>query len=507
MSEDLATKTAQIDGPGLKMETRLFINGEFVDAKSGETFTTVNPATEEVIATVQAAGEADVNAAVEAATAAFKTWRKSAGSVRRNLLLKLADLVENHKEELARLESMDNGKPFHVAKDVDLGFVVECYRYYAGWADKVGGGKVIRPTFDSDSVFSYTWHEPIGVVGAIIPWNFPLLMQAWKLGPALAMGCTVVMKLSEKTPLSGLMMCHLIKEAGFPSGVVNVVNGYGPSTGALISEHPGIRKVAFTGSSAVGRKIAQTAANSNMKRVTLELGGKSPMIICKDADLDQAAKACHVGLFINMGQCCCASSRIFIHEDVHDAFVEKVVEMAKRLRTRGDTISDTDDIYCDLGPQVDSIQFNKVLGYIDSGKAEGANCVLGGGRNGEKGYYVQPTVFTEVTDGMTIAKEEIFGPVMQLLKFKTLEEAVERSNRTHYGLAAGICTRDVGTALKVASELDAGTVWINCYDNFDMACPFGGFKSSGWGREKGEYALENYTEVKCVMVPMDAKGW
>jgi len=282
-----------------------------------------------------------------------------------------------------------------------------------------------------------------------------------------------------------------------------VVNGYGAITGAAISSHHGIAKVAFTGSTSTGKAVAQAAVASNMKRVTLELGGKSPMIICKDADLDQAATACHIGLFVNMGQCCCASSRIFIHEDVHDAFVEKVVAMAKRLRTKGDTTSETDAPICDLGPQVDEIQFKKILGYIDSGKADGARCVIGGERDGEKGYFVKPTVFTEVQDEMTIAKEEIFGPVMQLLKFKTLEEAVQRANTTQFGLAAGICTRDVGTALKVASELDAGTVWINCYDNFDMACPFGGYKQSGWGREKGEYALDNYTEVKCVMVPMD----
>eukprot|EP00747_Dinoflagellata_sp_TGD_P163729 gnl/TRDRNA2_/TRDRNA2_182728_c0_seq1.p1 gnl/TRDRNA2_/TRDRNA2_182728_c0~~gnl/TRDRNA2_/TRDRNA2_182728_c0_seq1.p1 ORF type:complete len:525 (-),score=131.71 gnl/TRDRNA2_/TRDRNA2_182728_c0_seq1:121-1635(-) len=489
----------------LKRQTQLFINNEFVDAKSGRTFATINPATEEVICKVQEAGPEDVDAAVAAANAAFPAWKESNGCDRRDMLLRLADLVEQHKDELATLESLDNGKPKHVAHDVDLGFVVECYRYYAGWADKCGG-KVIKPTRDSGSVFAFTWHEPIGAVGAIIPWNFPLLMQAWKLAPALAMGCTVVMKLSEKTPLSGLMMCQLIKEAGFPPGVVNVLNGYGDPCGTAISSHMKLVKVAFTGSSAVGHKVAMAAAASNMKRVTLELGGKSPMIVCKDADLDQAATACHIGLFINMGQCCCASSRIFVHEDVHDAFVAKVTDLAKRLRTKGDTTSKTDIPICDLGPQIDEIQFKKILGYIDDGKKGGAKCVLGGDREGDKGYFVKPTVFTDVTDDMKIAKEEIFGPVMQLMKFKTLEEAIRRANDTHYGLAAGICSRDVGTALKVASKLDAGTVWINCYDNFDMACPFGGFKESGWGREKGEYALENYTEVKCVMVPMDAKG-
>jgi aldehyde dehydrogenase (NAD+) len=488
----------------LPLRTQLFINNDWVDAKSGKTFESIDPRTEEVIAKVQEAGDQDVDMAVAAATEAFKTWKKADGSTRRNLLNKLADLIEKNRARLAEVESLDNGKPYHVAHDVDFNFVIECYRYYAGWADKVGG-KVIKPTQSSD-MFCFTWHEPVGVVGAIIPWNFPVLMQAWKLAPALAMGCTVVMKLSEKTPLAGLLICDLIKEAGFPAGVVNVVNGYGPTTGNAIARHPAISKISFTGSSLTGPKIVCASGETNLKRVSLELGGKSPMIICKDADLDQAVKACHLGLWINMGQCCCASSRIYIHESIQDEFVKKVTEMAKRLRTKGDTTSETDMPACDLGPQVDKIQFDKVLGYIESGKKEGAKCVLGGGRIGDKGYFVQPTVFTGVTDDMKIAKEEIFGPVMQLLTFKTLDEAIQRANKTHFGLAAGICTRDTGTALAAASELDAGTVWINCYDNFDMAAPFGGFKQSGWGRDKSEYALENFTEVKCVMMPMDSKN-
>jgi len=481
----------------------LFINNEFVAAKSGKTFKTVNPATEEVICEIHEAGAADVDAAVQAAKVAFKTWKKSNACDRRDMLLKLADLVEKNRKELAELESLDNGKPEFIADGVDIGFVIECYRYYAGWADK-GGGKVISSTRDTASTFCFTTHEPVGVCGMIIPWNFPLLMQAWKLGPALAMGCTCVMKLSEKTPLSGLMMCHLIKEAGFPPGVVNILNGPG-TTGDMIARHMDVAKVAFTGSSAVGHKIVVAAGESNLKKVSLELGGKSPLIICKDADLEQAATSAHIGLFINMGQCCCASSRLFVHEDVHDAFVEKVMNHAKKLRTQGDVTSETTVPICDLGPQVDKIQFEKILGYIESGKQEGAKVLLGGERQGDKGYYIKPTVFSEVTDEMKIAKEEIFGPVMQIMKFKTLEEAITRANATAYGLAAGICTRDVGTALKTANDLDAGTVWINCYDNFDMACPFGGFKTSGWGREKGEYALENYTQVKCVMLPMDSK--
>lgn len=500
-SDEPAAKKAKI---GLPLRTQLFIGGKWVDSKAGKTFETVNPADESVIASVQEAGAEDVDLAVQAASAAFKGWKQSDGSTRRNLLLKLADLIEQNRDRLAEVESMDNGKPRHVAHDVDLNHVIECYRYYAGWADKVGG-KVIQPTQGTSSTFVFTWHEPIGVVGAIIPWNFPLLMQAWKLAPALAMGCTVVMKLSEKTPLSGLLVCDLISQAGFPAGVVNVVNGFGPTTGEAIARHLEIRKVAFTGSSAVGHHIVKVAGETNLKKVTLELGGKSAMIICKDADIDQAVKACHIGLFINMGQCCCASSRIFIHEDIHDAFVAKVVGMARRLRSQGDLDSQTDIPICDLGPQVDKAQFDKIMGYIEQGKKEGAKLACGGNRLGTKGFYVQPTVFTGVTDDMKIAREEIFGPVMQLLKFSTLESAIERANKTHYGLAAGICTRDVGTALAAARDLEAGTVWINCYDNFDNAAPFGGYKESGWGREKGEYALQNYTEVKCVMMPMDSK--
>merc|ERR1719389_950781 len=342
------------------METNLFINNEFVKAKAGKTFKSINPRTEEVIAEFQCAEKADVDAAVDAAEKAFKTWKKGNGCERRDMLLKLADLVDKHREQLAEMESLDNGKPVHVANGVDIGFVIECYRYYAGWADK-GGGKVINTTRDSGSTMSMTLHEPIGVCGMIIPWNFPLLMQAWKLGPALAMGCTCVMKLSEKTPLSGMLMCHLIKQAGFPPGVVNVINGPG-AAGDMIARHMDISKVAFTGSSAVGHKIVVAAGQTNMKKVTLELGGKSPLIICKDADLKQAAQACHLGLFVNMGQCCCASSRIFIHESIQEEFVKEVIHLASRLRTKGDTTSETDMPICDLGPQVDKIQFDKVLG-------------------------------------------------------------------------------------------------------------------------------------------------
>jgi aldehyde dehydrogenase (NAD+) len=451
------------------------------------------------------AGQEDIDDAVASSTQAFEVYGKSAGCDRRGMMLKLADLIEKHRVQLSQVESMDNGKPQHIADAVDIGFVVECFRYYAGWTDKVAGaGKVLATTRDTHSTFSYTRHEPIGVCGAIIPWNFPLLMQAWKLGPALAMGCTVIMKLSEKTPLSGMMIGHLINEAGFPPGTVNLVNGFGPDTGNMISSHMGIKKIAFTGSGPVGRHIIRASANSNMKKVSLELGGKSAMIVCKDADLDEAAIASHVGLFLNMGQVCSASSRIFVHEDVHDEFVKKSVALASQLRQGKDAGGDkpTAVPICDMGPQVDKLQFEKVMAYIEAGKKEGAKCVLGGKRLGTKGYFVEPTIFTDVQDDMKICREEIFGPVMQLLKFKDNAEAVRRANSSEFGLAAGVCSRDIGSAIAIAHALDAGSVWINTYDNFDMACPFGGYKESGWGSDKGEYALANYTITKCVTTPI-----
>jgi aldehyde dehydrogenase (NAD+) len=410
-------------------------------------------------------------------------------------LNKLADLIENNKEELAKLESLDNGKPYQEALNADLSLVVQCFRYYAGWADKVHG-KVIPASgpFAGTNHFVYTQHEPVGVVGQIIPWNFPMLMLAWKWAPALAMGCTSVLKPAEQTPLTALRLGELAMEAGFPEGVVNIVTGFGPSAGKAIVDHPLIDKVAFTGSTEVGMQIMKGAANANLKRVTLELGGKSPNIIFSDSDIDHAVNTSHVGLFLNQGQCCCAGSRMFVEEKVYDRVVEESTKLAKK-RTVGDPFKNETL----QGPQVDKDQFTKVMEYINSGKKEGAKVMTGGNRSGTKGYFIEPTVFADVKDEMTIAKEEIFGPVMSIIKFKDIDEVIKRANNTNYGLAAAVFTKDITKANYVAKKVRAGTVWVNCYDVFDAAIPFGGYKLSGLGRELGEYGLQNYTEVKAVV--------
>mmetsp|Transcript_69981 Transcript_69981/g.121093 ORF Transcript_69981/g.121093 Transcript_69981/m.121093 type:complete len:509 (-) Transcript_69981:248-1774(-) len=476
--------------------TQHFINNEFVDSINGKTFDSINPVNEEKIATFQAADAADVNVAVKAAQDAFalgSPWRTMVAGDRRDVMYKFAQLIEKHRDELAYWEHIDNGKPEGIANAVDLEKVIRCYKYYAGWADKGMNGQTIK--MEQHPFFCYTSHEPVGVCGAIIPWNFPLLMQAWKLGPALAAGCTVVMKTSEKTPVTGLMAAELIKEAGFPPGVVNILSGFGKDAGEPIAKHMDVDKVAFTGSTAVGHLIQKYAAESNMKRVSLECGGKSPMIICEDGDLQKAVDAAHIGLFLNSGQCCIASSRIFVQDSVYDAFVDKVLEPIKAGTapwTLGSGMQ---------GPQVDKIQFDKVMGYIEKGKAEGATLQTGGAQHGDKGYFVEPTVFTDVKDDMTIMQEEIFGPVMSIAKFSTLDEAVERANTTHYGLGAGIISENIGKALKLANDVRGGTVYVNCYDVFDTAAPFGGFRESGHGRDLGQYALDNYREVKTVIIP------
>ena len=475
--------------------TKLLINNRWVESESGRTFATVNPSTGEEICQIAEADAADVEKAVKAARNAFEngSWRKTQASDRGRMLHRLADLIEQHADELAAIESLDNGKPVGVAKAVDVAATAGCYRYFAGWADKIHGKTI---PIDGD-FFCYTRHEPVGVVGQIIPWNFPMLMQAWKLAPALAAGNTVVMKPAEQTPLSALRIGELVVEAGLPEGVVNLLPGFGPTAGAAIASHMDVDKVAFTGSTEVGHLIMEAAAKSNLKRVTLELGGKSPNIVFGDTDLDDAVEGAHFGLFFNHGQCCCAGSRVFVEQKIYDQFVEKSGERAKRRQ-----VGDPFDPKTEQGPQVDQAQFDKVMGYIDSGRSEGAKLVCGGARVGDRGYFIQPTVFADVQDDMKIAREEIFGPVMSIIPFKNIDEVVERANRTTYGLAAAVWTRDIQKALAIANSVRAGTVWVNCYNVLDTRAPFGGFKQSGIGRELGEYGLQQYTEVKTVTVKL-----
>lgn len=394
------------------------------------------------------------------------------------------------------METLDNGKPFTHSFYADLQLSIKCYRYYAGWTDK-NHGKVIPV---DGNIFAYTRHEPIGVCGQIIPWNFPLLMQSWKFAPALAAGNTLVMKLAEQTPLTGLYVAALTKEAGFPDGVINVIPGYGPTAGAAIVKHPDVHKIAFTGSTEVGKLIQRMAAD-NLKKVTLELGGKSPVIVCSDADMDVAVETAHQGLFFNQGQCCCAGSRVLVEESIYDEFVKKSIERAKKR-----TVGNPFDAKTEQGPQVDQEQYDKILSYIESGKEQGAKLLTGGKGCDGKGFFVEPTLFGDVKDEMKICQEEIFGPVMVIQKFTSLEDVAEQVNKSNYGLAAGIYTTNLDKANYLSHALRAGTVWINCYNSFSAAQPFGGFKESGSGRELGEYGLEAYTEVKAVVTKITQKN-
>lgn len=491
------TFTHQWDTPGHKgstsFSTGLYINGKFVDGVKKSTIDVINPTTGKVLTQISEGTEGDVDIAVEAAHKAFETtWGLNCPGERRGELLnKLVQLMEKHADELAALESLDNGKTISWSKTVDVPASITTIKHYAGWADKVFG-KVIET---DERKLAYTRHEPIGVVGQIIPWNFPLLMFAWKIGPALATGNCIVIKPSEFTPLTAIRMCHLIHEAGFPPGVINVVNGYGNTAGQAISMHMKIDKVAFTGSTLVGRKVMEASAKSNLKNVTLELGGKSPNIIFDDADLDQAVKWAAHGLFWNHGQACCAGTRIFVQEGIYDEFLKRLTEKAKSIKI-GDPFGH--DTY--QGPQVSQIQFDRIMSYIESGKAEGATVHLGGDRWGTEGYFINPTIFTDVKSDMKIVKEEIFGPVGVVIKFKDQAEAISKANDTTYGLAAAVFTKDLNRAIETAHKLQAGTAWINCINHLHANVPFGGYKQSGIGRELGEYALSNYTNVKAVHV-------
>ncbi|XP_030049728.1 aldehyde dehydrogenase 1A1 [Microcaecilia unicolor] len=480
--------------------TKIFINNEWHNSCSGKKFPVLNPATEEKICDVEEGDKADVEKAVKAARAAFQLgspWRRLDASKRGALLNKLADLIERDRLILSTMESINGGKPFAAAYVADLDGAIKSLRYCAGWADKNQGRTI---PMDGD-FFTFTRHEPVGVCGQIIPWNFPLVMLAWKIAPALACGNTVIVKPAEQTPLTALYIGALVKEAGFPPGVVNIVPGYGPTAGAAISHHMDIDKVAFTGSTEVGTLIKQAAGKSNLKRVTLELGGKSPIIVLADADLDQAVEQTHHGLFYHQGQCCIAGSRLFVEESIYEEFVRRSVERAKK-RVLGDPLK----AGISQGPQIDKDQFEKILTLIESGKKEGAKLECGGSRWGDKGFFIQPTVFSNVTDEMRIAKEEIFGPVQQIMKFKTIDEVIKRANNTTYGLAAGIFTKDLDKALTFTTALQAGTVWVNCYGSLSPQCPFGGFKMSGNGREMGEYGLAEYTEVKSVVIKISQKN-
>ena len=484
---------------------QLFIDGQWVDAESGKTFTTPNPATGENLAEVSEADKADIDKAVSAARRAFEgKWSKMSARDRGRILYKLSKLIEEHSSELAALETADNGKPIKESTYVDLPQVAENFEYFAGWATKIEGETIPVP----GQMFNYTLREPVGVCGQIIPWNFPLLMAAWKLAPALAAGNTVVLKPAEQTPVTAMELGKLIQEAGFPEGVVNIVPGYGETAGAALAAHPGIDKIAFTGSTEVGKLIAK-AASENLTKVSLELGGKAPNIVFADADMDQAVSGAMMGIFFNQGQVCCAGSRLFLEEKVKDEFLEKLKDRAARIN-----VGDPMDKGTNMGPQVSEEQLSRIKSYVDVAQKEGATMLAGGESPKlegafQNGYFFQPTIFSDVNNQMRVAQEEIFGPVVSVITFRDEDDLIKQANDTIYGLSAGIWTRDITRAHRFAKEIKAGVIWINTFNMFNAASPFGGFKQSGYGREMGKHALEMYTHVKSVWVDLSGRpiGW
>jgi len=472
----------------------LLIDGQWVEAASGKTFPVYNPATGQVMAHVAEGEKEDIDRAVRAARRTFDSgpWHTMTPSMRGRLLNKLADLVEQHSEEFAQLESLDNGKPLSVARAADVPLAIDMFCYMAGWATKIEGNTI--PMSFPGQYFAYTLREPVGVVGQIIPWNFPLLMAAWKLAPALAVGCTSILKPAQQTPLSALRLGELIMEAGFPAGVVNIVTDFGSGAGAPLAAHPAVDKIAFTGSTEVGKMILQAAAG-NPKKVSLELGGKAPNIVLKDMDVQTAIAGAAHAIFFNQGQVCCAGSRLYVEKGVFDQVVEGVAEHAKKIK-----IGSGFDPSVSMGPLVSDEQLSRVTGYLQLGMSEGAKPLAGGQRYGDHGYFVEPTVLVNTNQNMRVIREEIFGPVVVAQPFDDLDEILSLANDTVFGLSAGIWTRDISKAHRIAAQLKAGTVWINCYNVFDAALPFGGYKQSGWGREMGHAVLESYTEVKSVCI-------
>jgi phenylacetaldehyde dehydrogenase len=485
----------------LKAPKKMLIGGKWVPAASGKTFEVKNPATGGTIGYAAEGDKADIDAAVKAARRAFESgpWPTMTPSQRSKLIWRIGDLISKYQDELAELESIDNGKSVVVAKAADVPLAADIFQYMAGWSTKIEGKTIPLSVLYTPGAqyHSYTRPEPIGVVGQIIPWNFPLLMAAWKLAPALAAGCTVVLKVAEETPLSALRLGEILQEAGLPDGVVNIVTGFGETAGAALASHPGVDKVAFTGSTEVGKLIVKAAAH-DLKHVSLELGGKSPNIVLKDADLDLAIAGAANAIFFNHGQCCCAGSRLYVQKGIFDKVVEGVAEKARAIK-----LGPGLDPATEMGPMVSETQRNRVCGYLDAGQKEGARALAGGKAHEGSGYFIQPTVFVDTKSDMKIVQEEIFGPVVTATPFNDVnEDLVREANNSVYGLAAGIWTRDVSKAHLLAAKINAGSVWVNCYNIFDAALPFGGYKQSGWGREMGEAVLENYLNTKAVTISL-----